>query len=86
MPIAREEPYLNFKFEAQVAHVNPTQISSRMKKWRGRLYIGSISAATSREWLEWASVTHVVCVLGEYAGLRQNRESLAKVVFAAFYM
>ena len=70
MPNAREEPYLSFNYEARYVNVYTTLISSQMKKWRGRLYIGSISAAVSREWLQWAGVTHVVCVLGKYAGSR----------------
>ena len=44
----------------------PALISTR--KWNGRLYIGSVSAAISESWLRWAAVTHVVCVLGKYAG------------------
>ena len=27
-----------------------------------------MSAAASKRWLQWAGVTHVVCVLGKYAG------------------
>ena len=50
------------------ARVPPTFILSLTGGWHGRLYIGSLSAAVSESWLLWAGVTHVVCVLGKYAG------------------
>ena len=40
---------------------------TRKRADSGRLYIGSLSAAISESWLQWAGVTHVVCVLGKFA-------------------
>ena len=61
-------PSINFQFEGERASVAPAYIRVAASQWNARLYIGSVSAAASKPWLEWAGVTHVVCVLGKYAG------------------
>ena len=42
--------------------------------WNGKLYLGSISAAISKDWTSWAGVTHIVCVLGRFAGQEEATE------------
>ena len=68
VPVQENEPSIEYKFEVRNACVPPALIASDTKKWNGRLYIGSLSAAISKPWLRWAGVTHIVCVLGKYAG------------------
>ena len=68
LPVQENEPSIEYQFEGRHACVPPALIASETGKWTGRLYIGSLSAAISESWLRWAGVTHVVCVLGKYAG------------------
>ena len=75
----------------------PTRIL-RGGRWNGHLYIGSLSAAVSESWLQWAGVTHVVCVLGKYGGpneltaewvaawLRTRNVSLASSIWTGLLM
>ena len=59
-------PSITYNYEVYKAKVPPTLIDTRM--WNGTLYLGSISAAISKDWTSWAGVTHIVCVLGRFAG------------------
>ena len=52
-------------YEVPYAAVPPALIHTG--KWNGKLYLGSISAAICEDWTRWAGVTHVVCVLGQFA-------------------
>ena len=67
-PMQVTEPSIQCEFEEKHVRVPPAHITSVTNLWNGRLYVGSLSAAISESWLRWAAVTHVVCVLGQYAG------------------
>ena len=63
--VQTKAPSIDFQFETRDDAVPPSFIQTG--RWNGKLYLGSISAAVSEDWLRWARVTHVVCVLGEFA-------------------
>lgn len=62
------EPTLRFEYEVRRARTHPTLLRPHEEAWRGQLYLGSLSAAVSLQWLQWARVTHVVSVLGKFQG------------------
>ena len=61
------EPPLDYVYEkAWFAKTPPALLYPENNIWRGRLFLGSISAALSKPWLRWAGVTHCICALGKY--------------------
>ena len=67
-PAHEHEPVLAYYYEVWRAQRSPALIRPPDQKWIGKLCLGSLSAAVSQPCLRWAGVTHVVCVLGEFAG------------------